>query len=173
MKAAPQVLDAMLAVLNEAAAEVGQVDWLGLGMDIVKGIGRGIRSAASEVWGAVKDACSEAWETAKSYFKIGSPSKLMEDTIGRMIPEGMAIGIDKDSDYVTRAMQDLASDTVNVSKDLTYFNEPGSQAATSTNSVSISNNIVIEGADKDPRELAEEISYYLNADMERLAGAWA
>ena len=173
LKAYPQVIKAMFEVLKQLVYEVKKVNWLELGVNIIKGIAKGIRSAAGEIWSALKSAISSSWNNAKDFLKIGSPSKLFEESIGEMIPQGMAIGIDKDSDYVTRAMQDLAADTVNVSKDLTYFNEPGSQAATSTNSVSINNNIVIEGADKDPRELAEEISYYLNADMERLAGAWA
>jgi hypothetical protein len=31
----------------------------------------------------------------------------------------------------------------------------------------------INGTDRDPRELAEEISYYLEADRQRVAGVWA
>lgn len=171
IEATPQVLEAMLSVLNEAAAEVGKVDWIDLGLDIVKGIGRGIASGAGAIKDAITDVCSKAWNSAKSFWKIGSPSKLMEDTIGKMIPQGMAIGIEEDSKYVSNAMQEVAAESVEASKQVPYYGDV--QPSGNNSGVSIVNTITIDGTNKDGRELAEEISYYLNADLSRLAGAWA
>ena len=172
VKATPKLLKTLGDILVELGEEVLSTDWVGLGLDIVKGIGRGIASGAGAIKDAISDICSQAWNSAKSFFKIGSPSKLMENTIGKMIPQGMAIGIEKDAGYVTRAMEDMAAETVNVSQNVPFYGKIQPQNS-NTGALSIVNTFNINGANKDGKELAKEISYYLNADLQRTAGVWA
>jgi phage-related protein len=173
LKALPDVLKAMWDILQAIGKTITEIDWLGLGWDIISGIAKGISSAAGKIWEAVKAACSEAWEKAKDFFKIGSPSKLMENTIGRMIPQGMAIGIEEDSDYVTKAMHNVAAESVEASQEVPYFGDVQPMTTSNSSSVTFNNVFNINGTDRDPRELAEEISYYLEADRQRVAGVWA
>ena len=49
---------------------------------------------------------NEAWESIKSFFGIESPSKLMK-WAGQMIDEGLAKGINDNSDDVQDAMDEL------------------------------------------------------------------
>lgn len=52
---------------------------------------------------------------ARSALSINSPSKVFRDKIGRAIPEGWALGIDKYSWYVDNSMDDLAKNTIDAS----------------------------------------------------------
>lgn len=172
IQATPDLVSAMLTLLEQGARQVTEIDWVDLGADIIKGIVRGIKSGGSAIWEAIKGYCEEAWSRTKAFFKIGSPSKLFEKEIGEMIPQGMAIGIEKDSGCVTRAMEDMAAETVNVSQNIPFYGKIQPQNS-NTGALSIVNTFNINGANKDGKELAEEISYYLNADLQRTAGAWA
>ena len=172
IQATPDLVSAMLTLLEQGARQVTEIDWVDLGADIIKGIVRGIKSGGSAIWEAIKGYCEEAWSRTKAFFKIGSPSKLFEKEIGEMIPQGMAIGIEKDTGYVTRAMEDMAAETVNVSQNVPFYGKIQPQNS-NTGALSIVNTFNINGANKDGKELAEEISYYLNADLQRTAGVWA
>ena len=172
IQATPDLVSAMLTLLEQGARQVTEIDWVDLGADIIKGIVRGIKSGGSAIWEAIKGYCEEAWSRTKAFFKIGSPSKLFEKEIGEMIPQGMAIGIEKDAGYVTRAMEDMAAETVNVSQNIPFYGKIQPQNS-NTGALSIVNTFNINGANKDGKELAEEISYYLNADLQRTAGVWA
>lgn len=172
-RATPDALSAMWDILKEVSNTINEIDWLGLGWDIISGIAEGISNAGGKIWDAVKGACKSAWNNALSFWEIGSPSKLMENTIGRMIPQGMAVGIEEDADYVTKAMHDVAAESVEASQEVPYFGDVQPMTTSNSSSVTFNNVFNINGTDRDPRELAEEISYYLEADRQRVAGVWA
>lgn len=44
----------------------------------------------------------------KSAMDIHSPSRVMRDEVGKMIPAGVAVGIDKYSNFVEKSMQRLS-----------------------------------------------------------------
>lgn len=64
-----------------------------LGLALIRGMANGIKGSAGAIKDAAMDAAKDAWNSVKDFFKIGSPSKLMRDTIGRWIPAGVAVGI--------------------------------------------------------------------------------
>jgi phage-related protein len=173
LRATPDALSAMWDILREVSNTINEIDWLDLGWDIISGIAEGIRNAGGQIWEAVKGACKSAWNNALSFWDIGSPSKLMENTIGRMIPQGMAVGIEEDADYVTKAMHDVAAESVEASQEVPYFGDVQPMTTSNSSSMTFNNVFNINGTDRDPRELAEEISYYLEADRQRAAGVWA
>ena len=82
-------------------------DWNGLGTNIIQGIINGIGSMAGALWGAATNVAKSALNAIKSFFGIASPSKLMQFEIGPYIPQGLALGIEKNAGYVTDAMDDL------------------------------------------------------------------
>lgn len=82
-------------------------DWNGLGTNIIQGIINGIGSMAGALWEAATNVAKSALDAIKSFFGIASPSKLMQFEIGPYIPQGLALGIEKNAGYVTDAMDDL------------------------------------------------------------------
>ena len=82
-------------------------DWNSLGTNIIQGIINGIGSMAGALWEAATNVAKSALNAIKSFFGIASPSKLMQFEIGPYIPQGLALGIEKNAGYVTDAMDDL------------------------------------------------------------------
>lgn len=76
------------------------------GVDLIKGLGNGIKSAYHWVTNAIQELCSNAINAVKSFFGIHSPSRLMMQ-MGEYIGEGMAIGIEDSEQQVRDAMGGL------------------------------------------------------------------
>jgi hypothetical protein len=64
-----------------------------LAVSMVRGMANGITGAAGAIKDAAIQAAEDAWQSVKDKFKIGSPSKLLRDDLGRWMPEGVALGI--------------------------------------------------------------------------------
>ena len=78
-----------------------------IGLDIVKGIGNGITNGIGWIKNKIKSFVGDVTSFLKKMFKIGSPSKLMADAIGQYLPQGIAVGIEANTDSVTKAMDDM------------------------------------------------------------------
>jgi hypothetical protein len=87
----------------------------GAGMSIGEGLTAGIYAMAGSVANAAASIAFGAVSAARSALSINSPSKVFRDKIGRAIPEGWALGIDKYSWYVDNSMDDLAKNTIDAS----------------------------------------------------------
>ena len=87
----------------------------GAGMSIGEGLTAGIYAMAGSVANAAASIAYGAVSAARSALSINSPSKVFRDKIGRAIPEGWALGIDKYSWYVDNSMDDLAKNTIDAS----------------------------------------------------------
>jgi tape measure domain-containing protein len=82
------------------------------GKSLVDGVARGIRNGASSVISATGSIASKALEHFKSKLKVNSPSKVFaKEAI--CIPEGVALGINKGTGYVTKAVDKMAGGAVN------------------------------------------------------------
>ena len=92
--------------ISTAWSEIG---WSSLGSDIVAGIKAGIAGA----WEDFKGWVSEKAASIKSMFAIPlvvkSPSRVMRDEIGKMIPAGIAVGITDGMSFVTGAINDMTN----------------------------------------------------------------
>lgn len=102
----PQIIDAIIDTF-------GEVDWLQLGKDIIRGLIDGISSMASAVVDKVKSIGNSIKNGFKKVLGIASPSKIMRDEIGLWIPEGISVGIEKNSKSVLESMKGLANDLNN------------------------------------------------------------
>lgn len=71
------------------------VDWGSVGMNVVKGIAKGVGDFAWILVDKMTSLAQKAWEGVKDFFGIHSPSRLMRDTIGKMIPAGITVGLEK------------------------------------------------------------------------------
>ena len=86
---------------------ITSINWPQLGMDIVRGLINGLGAMGGALWDAATNIARSAFNAIKNFFDIGSPSRLMRYKIGPYIPQGLAIGIEKNAGYVTDAMDDL------------------------------------------------------------------
>ena len=75
-----------------------------IGYNIVTGIWNGISGAANWLWRQISGFCSSIVNNIKSFFGISSPSKLMEDAVGKWLPPGIAVGFD---DAMPKAMREI------------------------------------------------------------------
>jgi hypothetical protein len=91
-------------VLNEIMGKFTEV-----GTNIATGIANGISGAAGKIADAARSAASAAYEAAKKFLGIESPSKLMRDRIGLNFSKGMATGILDGMPEVVSAASDTAA----------------------------------------------------------------
>lgn len=76
---------------------------VGAGRDMISGLVNGIRSGMSWVVNAARNVARAAVNAAKAALHIGSPSKIMRDKIGKWIPAGVGVGIDRNLGWITNA----------------------------------------------------------------------
>lgn len=79
---------------NNVVSSIKSIDWIGIGADIIRGIGAGISGMAGDLASKAKAAVGEAKDQLKSFLGIHSPSRVMRDEIGKMLGLGVAEGID-------------------------------------------------------------------------------
>lgn len=97
------VKSGILAALNGLA---------NIGMNIVQGIWSGISNGLGWIKAQLTGWIGNVKDFIKNLFGIHSPSKWAADVIGSMIPAGIAVGIEANTDLVDGAMRDLQSGMV-------------------------------------------------------------
>ena len=104
IQAVPKLIEAMkdqFIARLEAMVQIGS--------DLVDGIKRGISQAWEHLLSWLGDLCGGLVDKVKSALKIGSPSKLFRDEVGKWIPEGVAVGIDANVDSIDDSMLNMQS----------------------------------------------------------------
>lgn len=167
------------------------------GTAIGEGMASGIASMAHAVIGAASSIALGAVSAARSTLQVNSPSKVFRDKVGRAIPEGMAVGIEKYGYYVDDSMTDLANKTVESGKKYTDgfgFNLPGrgdlvsgltdtlatrfGYAGGGSSSSNVTNNYTLNAngtandnffSPENMRRLLRELAYYTNLEGGRMA----
>ena len=82
-------------------------DWVQAGRDIVSGIISGVSQMISQFLGKIGSMASQGVQKFKGIFKIGSPSKVMED-LAKWIPIGAALGIEENQGVFLDSVQGMA-----------------------------------------------------------------
>ena len=167
------------------------------GMSIGEGMMGGIYAMAGAVASAASSIAFGAVAAARSALAINSPSKVFRDQVGRAIPEGMAVGIEKYGYYVDDSMTDIANKTVESGKKYTDgfgFNLPGrgdlvsgltdtlatrfGYAGGGSSSSNVTNNYTLNAngtandnffSPENMRRLLRELAYYTNLEGGRMA----
>ena len=80
---------------------------LQVGKGIVTGIWNGISNATSWIWSKISGWCDTIVRNIKNFFGIHSPSTLFRDEVGKMLPQGLAIGIEADTDKALKAIDKM------------------------------------------------------------------
>ena len=109
IKAIPQLIANVPKVITSLIEGFGQFlsNMWDVGQDLVKGIWDGIKNAKDWLIGKVKEWCGNILDGIKSFFGIHSPSKVMRDEIGKFIPQGIAVGIEADTNKAVKAIDGM------------------------------------------------------------------
>lgn len=95
----------MSAVRSAEMSGVGAMR--GIGAMIGQGLAAGMMSALGAVTAAANALVAQAERAARAKAMIHSPSRLFRDNVGRWIPRGMAVGIEKNTKYVDKSLDDM------------------------------------------------------------------
>ena len=88
----------------------GAANWHSLGASVAQGIASGISANTGAISAAARAAAQTALNAAKAALAISSPSRVMRDEVGAMIPAGIALGMDEAMPQATRDMQKTLAD---------------------------------------------------------------
>lgn len=91
-----------------------------MGRDLIQGLINGAGSMAGALIGKVRSLASDAVNAIKSFFGIGSPSKVFRQ-IGVWTGEGLVLGIGDEKKNVTNAVKSLGNAGLNVLSDKPFF----------------------------------------------------
>lgn len=102
------VPEALKAIGNDAMELFKKIDWLSLGKAIIDGIIAGITGGIGLVLDAIGGLASDVLNAGRKALGIASPSKIFK-YYGKMIDEGLALGITDNMHYVDSAMDNLTN----------------------------------------------------------------
>lgn len=88
----------------EEQARQAKIEFKRVGGDLVYGIAEGANSAGWAVNAAVQRIINDALAAARAAADSHSPSRKFRDLVGITIPQGIAVGIDKGTDDVLKAI---------------------------------------------------------------------
>jgi phage-related protein len=91
---ATKVPETVLDIANKAWEWFNDVDWYSLGSNIIDGIVNGLNSGIGWLKEKAMSVAEDALNAAKNFLDINSPSRKFRDEVGKMIPAGIAVGID-------------------------------------------------------------------------------
>ncbi len=92
IQAIPQVVAGAVKVAKKIITTFKDTNWLEIGINVIKGIAKGISSAAGQLWDAAKKALGSFKDKVLGFFGIHSPSRWGK-WVGRMLDTGVAKGI--------------------------------------------------------------------------------
>lgn len=94
IRAIPSLIGQIPGMVSKIVKGFLSFDWLGLGWNIISGIGKGIANAAGNLVSAALSAARNAINAVRGWLGIASPSKLMRDEVGKYMALGMGIGFE-------------------------------------------------------------------------------
>lgn len=92
ISAIPHVVSGVAKVAKKIISTFKDTNWLEVGVNVIKGIAKGISSAAGQLWDAAKKALGSFKDKVLGFFGIHSPSRWGK-WVGRMLDTGVAKGI--------------------------------------------------------------------------------
>ncbi|URZ87556.1 phage tail protein [Floricoccus penangensis] len=84
------------------------VDLFDIGKNIIQGLINGIKGMIGSVVNSVQNIAGSIKDSITGALGIHSPSRWMRDFVGKFIPEGIAVGIEKNAESATSSMDELS-----------------------------------------------------------------
>ena len=168
IQAIPKIGEGVGQVIDAIKDKFGEFDWGEIGRNIIDGLKNGITGAASRAGDAITETGGKIVDWGKKKLGIESPSKVFRDEVGKMIPLGMAEGIDAGAEDVNRSMESLTQDLISrFTADVTYdlpdlssYTEQLGASLTGTAQTEITVPLIVDG-----REMARATAWYTNEQL--------
>ena len=156
------------------------------GRNAVQGLIDGLDEKLKAVREKAADIAEAVSGAVKNLLKIKSPSRVMRDEVGRFIPEGIAVGIDKNTYKAVDSAKDLASNLVSsvdlkpLQATVTSTDIRSHNANTRSNTISADGVAIVQGlkdiftAIKDTKDMSglnvviEEFNNHTDEDINSL-----
>ncbi|MBU5670248.1 phage tail protein [Paenibacillus brevis] len=165
--AIPEVLAVVPKLFSELLTAFKNSKWGQLGIDLMQGIIEGVKDTAKNLANSVVEAAKGALDGAKKFLGIHSPSRVMRDQVGKMIPAGMAEGI-KDSAKQVNAAMDAMNRELTVSpvinpapKHNPSAGSSGGSQVTNNFEGMVSGNTFVVRNDEDIDRLSQKLGGYV------------
>lgn len=165
ISAIPHVISCVAKVAKKIISTFKDTNWLEVGINIIKGIAKGISSAAGQLWNAAKGVLGGFKDKVLGFFGIHSPSR-WGSWVGRMLDTGVAKGIKGKARLIANqakmmfdTVSSYVSDISNLGMQYSFAGEMG--AITVDHYVDYNDNYInSNGGDADKNE------YYFNITNE-------
>ena len=174
IQAIPTVVGKIPQVISGIVNAFGKYNWGSIGTNLIKGIAKGVMNAGGLIKDAALSAAKKAFNAVKGFFGIASPSKLMANEVGKYIPAGIAMGIEKNTKPITDAMHNITDMTE------TAFGMNSSAFGTGYNAYApayvgaAGTTINVYGAEgQSTREIAYQVADIINSDVRRKGSVWS
>lgn len=92
ISAIPHVISGVAKIAKKIISTFKDTNWLEIGINIIKGIAKGISSAAGQLWNAAAKVLGSFKDKVLGFFGIHSPSRWGK-WVGRMLDTGVAKGV--------------------------------------------------------------------------------
>lgn len=99
IKAIPNLVSKIPQIISAIKDAFLSVDWLSVGVNIIKEIASGVASAAGQLVDAAVGAATDALNWVKSKLGIHSPSRVFRDQVGKNMALGIGVGFEDNIPY--------------------------------------------------------------------------
>lgn len=144
---------------------IRNISLFNIGKNLIIGLWNGISSVTDWILDKLGGFCDRVVDTVCDWFGIHSPSRVFRDQIGKMIPKGMAIGIEAESDKVIDAMKDLMNIPELYQPELSFMGDTKPQPPPDKDSI-VKEIIDLMGGDNDDNPQPKTINIVLELDGE-------
>lgn len=112
---APKLLKAGAEIIKELIKAISDMvgDFITVGENLLDGLKQGVKNKALALANSVKDAVKGAWDGAKKFLGINSPSKLFME-VGEYVDMGFAKGVDDSADIPRRSISNMLAGITSV-----------------------------------------------------------
>lgn len=107
----PTLLKGIFDIVVSIGKGFLDMDWVGIGKDILKGLWNGMKGLGKWLMDNVLGLAKNLIKNVKSFFGINSPSKLFQDEVGENLSLGIAVGL---SDGVPEILDVIKKDMPDV-----------------------------------------------------------
>lgn len=165
------IWNALKSIGSSAMGVFKGMNWSSLGNYLVSGIWSGITGMANWLISKISGFASKVLGSIKGFFGINSPSKETA-WMGKMLMEGMAVGIDDNAKTVINSAKDMASDLLDTFETVNGVDLNGTYSMNGLDSEELANTtslgsttigdvqIVVNAKEgQSAKEIADEVMY--------------
>ncbi|MBT2574871.1 phage tail tape measure protein [Bacillus sp. ISL-51] len=122
IQAIPKILEMGVKIVTDLASAIGDnvSKVFDAGVDLIKGLWNGINSAKDWILGKIGDFAGSITDSIKGFFGIHSPSRVFRDEVGKFLPLGLAVGIERNIGAVQSAATAMANAAMIDAQDYAY-----------------------------------------------------